>query len=620
MNSEHSLQKNTFLYENKLLYPWNCYYIQWIDVKPDTDYTFTAKYAITEPGDGYFGLIAGYKNDASVNEHSENMLYPSNGLSRLPGETDADMYISKWTFSEENYNEEHSFKTVGVTFNSGDRNRVGFYVQDGGGTAYIDDVKVFETQYAVESKAVDDNFADSLVLKKDNVSLEESNIKGAKEGTELSELVASFENSKYIRFFDVEGNEITNLATNVKTGVEARLMNGPVIVDRATIIVAGDVNGDGKANEKDSEAIIKHITMEQSLEGYYLDAADTDGDKKVTVYDALFNKTAYVNGTSAFNLDGPQNIGVGKDIDVTLIADVNDVFAISGILNFKRGALTFKSVKSNLDNWAVSCSDSSDSVDFAAVNISKNNGTLKDKVVLTFTFTVGNIKALEDVVITLSDGKAATKDKLLTLSESKWPKLGVAEDEVIEEEVIVETTEDKVASEKIESDKKDNSSDKSENDYSYNDRDSNEDNSDESEETIVVIPGNRLSLLKLDEAEISPEFDPEIREYTATVPFEIEKVTVTAIPVDENATVEIGDTNLEYIGKNAVDIKVVSTDGLKRSYRIIVTREKPQKSSASDDAALSIGAIIAIIAGAALIVAALVFLIIILKKKRKNKA
>ena len=600
IDSGDYVQQNSFLYENQLIYPWNCYYIKWVDVKPNTDYTFSAKYVITDVGDGFFGIAPGYKNDASVNESTENMLFPSNGKSARPAESRDDMFIGYWDFTEENYNENQEWKSVGVTFNSGDRNRVGFFVQDGGGTAYIDDVRLFETKYAVKETVKEVEFPSNLEAKNDDISVENGFVKGVEADKTLSALAKSFKNSKYVRFFDLNGEEITDLSTKASTGIEARLMNGPVIKDRANIVVNGDVNGDGVLDSTDADAIVKHITLDESLEWAYLEAADFDGDGEITVNDALFNKEASKSGSAKFVLTGPERIGVGKDIEVSLVADTNNAFAVSGKILFNNKMLTLKSVKTDLGKaWNISSVQLGGEVDFAAVNSAKGSGTVKDKAVITFTFTVGNVKTLEDVKVSLENGLAATSDKLLKLDNCSWP--------------IIETEKDNTSN--------DNSStDNDSNDVIIDNNNSSDDKSEETTEiTTIVKAANRLSVLKLDEAEISPEFDPEVREYTATVPYEVEKVTVTAIAENEDATVTIGDTNLEYIGKNAVTITVVSADGLKRAYRIIVTREAPTASGKTDkDAGFPLWAIILIIVGAALLVAAVVFLLIIMKRRKKT--
>ena len=125
-------------------------------------------------------------------------------------------------------------------------------------------------------------------------------------------------------------------------------------------------------------------------------------------------------------------------------------------------------------------------------------------------------------------------------------------------------------------------------------------------------------MLKLDEAEISPAFDPEIKEYTATVPYKVKKVTVTAIPANENATVEISDTNLEYVGKNIVTIKVFSPEGIQRTYKITIKRLAPQKKTVFSTG-IKWWAVTLIIIGGVLAASAIAFTVIIIVKRRKRR-
>ena len=47
VNTGHIVQGKAMHYENNRLYPRGIYYIKWVDVKPNTEYTFSARYAIS---------------------------------------------------------------------------------------------------------------------------------------------------------------------------------------------------------------------------------------------------------------------------------------------------------------------------------------------------------------------------------------------------------------------------------------------------------------------------------------------------------------------------------------------------------------------------------------------
>lgn len=82
-----------------------------------------------------------------------------------------------------------------------------------------------------------------------------------------------------------------------------------------------------------------------------------------------------------------------------------------------------------------------------------------------------------------------------------------------------------------------------------------------------------LSILRINEEGISPDFRPDIKEYYFIANKNINKLEVTAIPENPNAVVTIIGNDNFIIGKNTIDIKVESEDKTKIDiYRIFVTR------------------------------------------------
>lgn len=82
-----------------------------------------------------------------------------------------------------------------------------------------------------------------------------------------------------------------------------------------------------------------------------------------------------------------------------------------------------------------------------------------------------------------------------------------------------------------------------------------------------------LSVLRLDHEGISPEFGKDVKEYYFIADNTIQNLEVTAIPENANATVTVtGNTNLK-IGKNLIQINVISEDKTKEEvYKIYVTK------------------------------------------------
>lgn len=113
-------------YENANKYPNRIYYIKWVRVEPNTDYTFAVNYRITTVGGGNFTLLGGYSLDEEI---IPNQALPTR--------------IKKIEFSSENYRS-GIWQEAAVTFNTKDKNYVGFSVYDGGGAADVDNVRLFK--------------------------------------------------------------------------------------------------------------------------------------------------------------------------------------------------------------------------------------------------------------------------------------------------------------------------------------------------------------------------------------------------------------------------------------------------------------------------------------------
>lgn len=82
-----------------------------------------------------------------------------------------------------------------------------------------------------------------------------------------------------------------------------------------------------------------------------------------------------------------------------------------------------------------------------------------------------------------------------------------------------------------------------------------------------------LNALRLDHEGISPDFNKNIKEYYFIADTTIDTLNVTAIPENKNATVTVtGNKNLR-IGKNTIEIHILSEDKTKEEiYKIYVTK------------------------------------------------
>lgn len=71
---------------------------------------------------------------------------------------------------------------------------------------------------------------------------------------------------------------------------------------------------------------------------------------------------------------------------------------------------------------------------------------------------------------------------------------------------------------------------------------------------------------------LTPEFDPDVTEYTLNVPEDVTSLDIDASLMDENAKVEITGNDEILDGVNTVEIKVTAEDGTARTYTINVTK------------------------------------------------
>ncbi len=382
IDSRHSIQGNALYYSPSKKSPYKCYYIKWIDVKPNTEYTFSAKYCIEKKGNGYIGLLSGYKSD--INSESENAIHPS--------------LIKKFAYGKDEFDENCNWQNIAVSFNSNDRNRIGLAIFDGGGKAYFDDLRLFETVNGKKLVEKQDNFPKNLVFNNKDYNISGGCINGINSGTKLSAVINLLKNSRYIRAFDTEGNEITDFTKNSATGIELRLMDGPTIKDRATIIVKGDVNGDGLVDDDDIVAVVRSLSKEKILKGIYETAADYDVNGIVNIYDVMHKSEKYkVSGIKPI-IKGPKELSIGGKMTINLSLNGTNNYACNGILNFDSKMLEFGELQPLDKNTVLSYTLSDSQIIFAAYN---KNGF--DKNVLKATFTVGEITKYSDAAVSISD-------------------------------------------------------------------------------------------------------------------------------------------------------------------------------------------------------------------------
>ncbi len=92
--------------------------------------------------------------------------------------------------------------------------------------------------------------------------------------------------------------------------------------------------------------------------------------------------------------------------------------------------------------------------------------------------------------------------------------------------------------------------------------------------TVLRQPSTRLSTIMLSSGNLEPEFSPDIRAYTVTVPYATNIMRVTGVAEDPSATVSGNQLIALNTGSNTFTLVVNAADGTSGSYSIIVNRAK----------------------------------------------
>ncbi len=98
---------------------------------------------------------------------------------------------------------------------------------------------------------------------------------------------------------------------------------------------------------------------------------------------------------------------------------------------------------------------------------------------------------------------------------------------------------------------------------------------------------NALAALTVSNATLSPAFAADVTKYTAKVPFEVEKLELTAAAADAKAKVKVNNPTLTPNGTTNVSVTVTAENGQKKVYTIAVSREKDPNYVASSNNTLA---------------------------------
>ena len=130
------------------------------------------------------------------------------------------------------------------------------------------------------------------LISKPSHSIEQGYLMNVKERTTVKNLLGQFENN-VLEVVDCNGNVITGSAT-VGTGAKINLRKNDKIIDTVTIVISGDIDGNGLVDTTDYLQIKTTFLEGTTLTGAQKIAADVDGSNTVDTTDYMRIKAAFL--------------------------------------------------------------------------------------------------------------------------------------------------------------------------------------------------------------------------------------------------------------------------------------------------------------------------------------
>ena len=151
----------------------------------------------------------------------------------------------------------------------------------GGGIIEDSSGKMFYADNGVIKELIPETSTQSYTEAYSDVSEFDNNFYIAYEGVTVNKIKKAFADLEFTRFTKADSAVIES--GKLGTGCTFTLSTGEVI----TVIIKGELTGEGNINSRDLKAILNHLSRKELLEGSCLFAADLDSDSEVTTKDAL---------------------------------------------------------------------------------------------------------------------------------------------------------------------------------------------------------------------------------------------------------------------------------------------------------------------------------------------
>lgn len=232
--------------------------------------------------------------------------------------------------------------------------------------------------------------------------------------------------------------------------------------------------------------------------------------------------------TPTVNIAGPATLRAGDTIKLEINVNGSGIQFIQGKIRYDNNQLTYESNSEKLTGWAVDIENSSGEITFLGVDDKLTAPINSSKKIFSVTFTVkSGVSTGTSISVTTTDLSASDGTNDFSPSDATYTKSVSA----------------------------------------------------------PLSTNNNLSNIIVNNTQITPTFASGTTNYTATVPFSVTKLDITAIPEDGTAKAVILNNTLK-VGKTSVVVAVTAQNGAKKTYSITVTREQDPNYQASNNANL----------------------------------
>ncbi len=229
-----------------------------------------------------------------------------------------------------------------------------------------------------------------------------------------------------------------------------------------------------------------------------------------------------------FSISGPGTLRAGDNIKVSVNVNGSGLLAAMGKVTYDASILTYNSTSDNLSGWAIDIEQSSGNITFLAIDDKMAAPINSNKVLFSINFTVKtSVSAGDKVTITASNLEASDGTNDFNPANATYQR----------------------------------------------------------DVAPPLSSNNNLKTLNVQNATISPSFAATTTSYTATVPFSVSRLELSAQSEDNKAKVAISGQSLS-VGRNTVTVTVTAENGSQKNYTIAVTREQDPDYQASNNGKL----------------------------------